>query len=166
MVFEHSAKLTLRLHNSANFQPILTTEISKSKLTFFLSNEIWLVEDLADFTAELLFSKLVHIFWEDVFTFLGHPVFTFFRTPCIHIFGTPCIHIFRTPCIHIFRTPCIHIFRTLCIHIFRTLCIHIFWDTLYSHVFCTLLKGRHQFDRTGCSITSVLVSLCEHSKDR
>ena len=40
LVSRHSGKLTRRLHNSANFQQILTNDMRKSKLKLFPSKEI------------------------------------------------------------------------------------------------------------------------------
>ena len=49
-----------------NFQPILTNEVSKSRLEFYLFNGISFV-DISIFKAELFVFKFVSIF-------LGHPV--------------------------------------------------------------------------------------------
>ena len=71
LVSEHYGDLTLRLHNSTNYQLILTNEVSKIKLRFFLSDKIWFV-DLFDFKAKLFFSKLAHIFLDTLYFNIGN----------------------------------------------------------------------------------------------
>ena len=63
LVSERCANLNSILHNSVNFQPIFTNEVSKPKLRIFLSMEIKFVY-FSDFSGKLFFSKLVHIFWK------------------------------------------------------------------------------------------------------
>ena len=55
--------MSCKANLSINFQSTFTNEVSKSRLLFSLSNDIWFL-DLSDFRADIEFSKVFHIFWD------------------------------------------------------------------------------------------------------
>ena len=63
MVPRLNAHLIYGSYNLVNFQPILTNEVSKSRLEFYLFNGISFV-DISIFKAELYVFKFVSIFWD------------------------------------------------------------------------------------------------------
>ena len=65
LVSEYHRDLTLRLHNSTNFQPIFTNKVSKSNLRFLYPTRYNLLTYL---------NSEQSYFFPNLFSFLGHPV--------------------------------------------------------------------------------------------
>ena len=63
--------MSSKANNSFNFQSTFTNEVSKSRLLFSLSNEIWFL-DLSNLRENMSFSKLVDIFWDALLNKMGN----------------------------------------------------------------------------------------------
>ena len=63
--------MSSKANNSINFESTFTNEVSKSRLVFSLCNDIGFL-DLSYFRADIAFSKLSHIFWDNLLNKMGN----------------------------------------------------------------------------------------------